>query len=260
MTRQLSTKEAKAQALPGSDVFRYSHLLYHDSLNRDHGVVRLNIEALRAFGDTLLIARRTELCQEQRAASDWLAKGGLQSGLAYPWGALSIARMECINYEHLKIACGFELHLKARLLAQGFVIHEIDAKAPGLQDLAKSQWQRPISRAELFEATEYMFDGQANYLPALKQGSVRFSWLTEKPAYIAALGLPTSFVEVIDEFRQLRNQIHLPGDVMETPKISALQEPISSIITEFLNAEVICWSNSLIDAYQMHWPKLEQLR
>jgi hypothetical protein len=168
--------------------------------------------------------------------------------------------MEYINYEHLKIACGFELHLKARLLFRDFVVHEIDAKAPGFRDLANAQLQRPISRAELFHATDYKFDGQANYLPGLKQGSVRFSWLTERPAYIAALGLPTPLVEVIDEFRQLRNQIHFPGDVLETPRISALQDPISEIITGFLNTEVIAWSNSLIDAYQMNWPKLEQLR
>ena len=248
-----------AQGLPGSDVFRYSHLLYHDALNRDHGVVRLNIEALRAFGDTLLIARRAELSREQQAVAEWLAKGGFQSGHEYPWGAHSFARMEYINYEHLKIACGFELHLKARLLFRDFLVHEIDAKDLSFRALATEQSQRPISRGELLQITDFRFDGNTNYLPGLKQGSIRFSWLTEKPAYIAALGLPTHLVEVIDEFRQLRNQIHFPGDVLETPRINAMTAPISEILTEFINHEIIAWSNSLIEAYKMNWPKLERL-
>lgn len=256
----MSAKEAQAQGLSGSDVFKNTHLLYYNSFHRDHGVVRLNIEALRAFGDTILIARRKELDQERRAASDWLANRGFERGLSFPKHPFLIEYMHHINYEHLKIACGFELHLKARLLARDFVVHEIDAKTPGLQELAKSQKQRPISRAELFKATDYLFDGKANYLPGLKQGSIFFSWLTEKPTYVEAMGLPMELIEVIDEFRQLRNQIHLPGDVLETPKISAIQEPIFNIITEFLNTEVIGWSNLLIDTHKMHYPKLEHLR
>ena len=36
--------------------------------------------------------------------------------------------MEYVNYENLKIASGFELHLKARLLGGDYVLHEIDPK------------------------------------------------------------------------------------------------------------------------------------
>ena len=67
-------------------------------------------------------------------------------------------------------------------------------------------------------------------------------------------------VEVIEEFRQLRNQIHFPGDILETPRINSLGAPVSQVIADFLNTEVICWTNSLIETYQMNWPKLEQIR
>ena len=259
MPPHLPTSEARALGLPGSDVYRYSHLLYIDPLHRDNGAVRLNIEALHAFRDTILIARSTELKKEQAEVATWLAQGGFESNRDYPWGATSMKRMEYINYEHLKIACGFELHLKARLLARDVVIHEIDAKAPGCRDLASEQTQRPVSRAELFSVTSYRFDGNSNYLPGLKQGSIRFSWLTEKPEYSRALELRADVVEIIDEFRELRNQIHFPGDILETPKISALKQPISEFLTQFLNSEVIQSSNALIEAHKMNRRPIEPL-
>lgn len=259
MQPHLSTHHAKALGLPGSDVFKYSHLLYLDDLHRDHGAVSLNIEAVRAFRDTLLIAHRATLAREQEDVIAWFALGGFDSGKPYPWRTVSAARMEHINYEHLKIACGFELHLKARLLARDMIIHEIDQKENGCKNLATDQSRRPIKKAELFAVTNYKFDGQLNYLPGLKQSSLRFSWLTEKTDYAAALGLPATLLEVIDEFRQLRNQIHLPGDVLETPKINSLQRPISEVVVDFLNTEVIQWSNELILTHNMSWPILPRL-
>lgn len=260
MQQQAPTKEAQAQGLTGSDTFKYSDLLYYSPFHRDHGVVRLNIEALRAFGDTILIARRKELDQERRVVVDWLENREVESGLDFPRCPISIDYMHSINLEHFKIACGFELHLKARLLARDFVVHEIDPKTSGLQELAKSQRLRPISRTELFKVTDYFFSGKVNYLPGLKQRSVLFSWLTEKPAYVEVMDLPSQLVEMIDEFRQLRNQIHLPGDVLETPKISAVQAPLFNVMTNFLNTEVIERSNSLIDVHKMPYPKLEFLK
>jgi hypothetical protein len=259
MPTHLPTSEARAQGLPGSDVYRYSHLLYIDELHRDHGAVGLNVEALHAFRDTILIARRAGLKTEQSKKADWFARRGFETGLDYPWGPASIKRMEYINYEHLKIACGFELHLKARLLARDFVIHEIDAKTPGCKDLAAEQCHRPINRAELFRVTNYMFGGGSNYLPGLKRGSLRFSWLTEKPEYASALKLESEVLEVIDEYRELRNQIHFPGDVFDTPKINALQQPIEDFLAQFLSSEVIDWSNSLIQAHNMSRRPIEPL-
>ena len=34
MPVRITTEEAKKQSLPGFDVYRYAHLLYHDDLNR----------------------------------------------------------------------------------------------------------------------------------------------------------------------------------------------------------------------------------
>ena len=80
MPPHITTEEAKKQSLPGFDVYRYSHLLYHDDLNRDFGVVRLNVEAIKAFSDTVTIVQRHALAAEQAAASAMLAREGVMLG------------------------------------------------------------------------------------------------------------------------------------------------------------------------------------
>lgn len=140
MPDHITTEEAKRQGLPGFDVYRYTHLLYHDDLNRDFGVVRLDIEAVKAFSDTVTLARRHALAAEQAAVKQWLNQGGFDANLTYPWGEASLASMEHVNYENLKIASGFELHLKARLLAGDYVLHELDPKVDGYKALAAEQF------------------------------------------------------------------------------------------------------------------------
>jgi hypothetical protein len=119
--------------------------MYHDAVNRDFVVVQLNREALKAFSDTVIVSRRHELAAETAAFKDYLARGGLASGESPPLGAATHAFMEYVNYENLKIACGFELHLKSRLVASDVVVHEIDDHSQDYKALAKEQKGRPIS-------------------------------------------------------------------------------------------------------------------
>lgn len=259
MPLHITTTEAKKQLLPGFDVYRYTHLLYHDDLNRDFGAVRLNVEAIKAFSDTVTIMQRHAIAAEQAAEKQWLDKGGFEANLPYPWGAASLASMEYINYEHLKIASAFELHLKARLLARNYVLHEIDAKASGCKSLADDQKNRPVQRQELITIHPFHFDGRQNYLPGLKESSLKFSWLTDKPAYRAASGLTDQQLDIIKDYRLLRNQVHFPGDILEASSIQAFPRPIIDFLTEFINTEIVAWSNSLIGKYNMNYKPLEAL-
>lgn len=256
MPPHIATEEAKKQSLPGFDVYRYSHLLYHDDLNRDFGVVRLNVEALKAFSDTVTLTRRHSLSAEQAAVKEWLDRGGIEAGLPFPWGEATRASMEYANYEHLKIASGFELHLKARLLARDYVLHEIDAKITGYKALAAEQFDRPIQKQELFAIQPYHFDGRQNYLPGLRAASLKFSWLTDNPAYRAALGLTDQQLDIIGDYRQLRNQVHFPGDIIDVPHIQAFPRPIIEFLAAFINDELVFRSNDLITKYKMGFQPL----
>lgn len=259
MPPHISTDDAQKQALPGSDSFRYSHLLYKDDLHRDFGAVRLNIEALKAFSDSITVGQRHELSADREAERLWLARGGLESRLPDPWGSTSWKSLEYINFEHFKIASAFELHLKSRLLGRNYVLHEIDAQLPDYKSLEKQQRTRPIEKGELFAIRPYHFDGKQNYLPGLREGSLRFSLLTQKPAYRAALDLPDKEIDIIEEYRLLRNQIHLPGDAFEMPNIRAFGRPIIDFLSAFINAELINWSNLLIARHEMNYRPIARL-
>lgn len=248
----ISTAQAQQQGRLGSDVFQYSHLLYHDSLNRDAGVVYLNIEAYKSFFDTVLISERHPIATERSAAKDWLVMGGFASGTPLPRLAAIDTHMEFVNYENFKIASGFELHLKARLLANDFVIHEIDNQDQDYRDLANAQKTRPISKHELFAIRSYHFNGKRNYLPDLRESSLKFSILVKKPAYRTALKLPSNYLDIIDDYRLLRNQIHLPGDIIESPNIQAYNGPIIDFLVYFINTEIVAFSNTLIKNHNLN--------
>lgn len=241
----LSTADAKTAELPGHDVYRYSHVLYHDDINRDAGALYLCREALNAFSDTVMISRRHALSAEQLAVKRYLATGGHVRGLNPPDSPETLEQSKWANFENLKVASGFELTLKAILLENNYIVQQIDERAPAYKALANKQKQIPIDKTVLFAIDGYRFDGHINYLPGLKETSLKFSTLVQQLDYRAALGLPPHDLDLIDEFRDLRNQIHFPGDIANTPKLQAHPTPIVDFVVSFINCEIVQRINRL---------------
>ena len=233
-----------------------THMLYFDGFHRDHGAIALSRQALTVFCDTILFGRRNELLREDQVLREWEAAGNtLATSLCppSPWG---LARLERYVYENMKIASGFELHLKARLIEAGFVVHVIQESDPW-KVLQKQQRLRPIRVSEMTSLCPYISTQTERYLPGVMQQSLNFSRITTKPAYIAALGLPAPTVEIIDEYRELRNQIHLPGDIQQSPKIQAHGRPLDFLL-EFANTNIVDWANGLLTRHpRMAWPPLQ---
>ena len=230
----------------------YSHLIYLEDFHRDHGTVSLNLEAMKAFGDTILIRHRAELRAESAAAQP------LDKPL--PPMPAHYALLHYLNYENLKIAAAFELHLKARLLAQDFVLHLIDRKAgPAYKALADKQESEPVSKAELTALSPYVSNQTSRYLPGLRDSSLGFELLVRKQHYISALGLTASEAGAIDDYRRLRNGIHLPGDVLDTPHLAALGMPAGEFLLQFINTNIVPRVNGLITKHAFNWPPLQLL-
>lgn len=225
--------------------------MYLDDVNRDAAVLTLNLEALKPFFDTVMVTQRAALAAESAAVTAWARRGGLEAGLPFPWASLTLTRtyIEYVNYEHLKIASGFELHLKARLLARDFLVHEIDRRTAGCRNLASEQYHRPIRKQELLAIQEYRFDGTQNYLPGLRAESLKFFLLTDEPNYRAALDLTDQQLDIIRDYRHLRNQIHFPGELFETPAIQAYPGHIADFIVAFVNTEIVDWSHRIMAQY-----------
>ncbi|HEY4218004.1 MAG TPA: hypothetical protein VGM67_12755 [Gemmatimonadaceae bacterium] len=258
MTFPISTEDAKAQGLPGSDVYRRSAFLYLDDLHRHWGAVSLNTEAVRAFTDTIEISERQALAQHRAELRAWIANGALAAGLDMPWSRSDHDRMEYVNYEHLKLASGFELHLKARLLAAGYLVHCLDRNDSRYTQLSREQRERPVVHSEAKAVEGHQFDGKQNFLPGLTASSLKFSWITKKSAYRQVLGLSDETLNIIDDYRQLRNQIHLPGEFSDTPAIRAFGKPIIEFLLPFLNTEIVDWSNGVIEKYGLLFRKIPQ--
>lgn len=254
--QHISTEDARTQGIAGSDVFRYTHLLYKDDVHRDYGVVRLNIEAIKAFSDTVTVMRRHELAAEHAAIGKWFEEGGMAAGTPFPRDEATTARSEYRNDENLKIAAGFELHLKARLLAGDYVVHKIDKRTTGCSTIARDQRERPVKKTELMAVQQFRFDGKENYLPGLDDASLEFKLLVSEAAYRAALGLTDQQLAIIEDYRRLRNQIHFPGDRVGIPGIGAYGRPIAEFLVEFINTEVIACANALIRRHDFNYKPL----
>ena len=252
-------EEARSKQLPGSEVFRRSHLYYFSDFNRDWGVVALNREAYKAFSDTILVRHRAELEAGRKAMEEWLKQGGFSSSLPFPWSAAGQSQLEYMNLEYLKLGCGFELHLKARLLSRDYLVHNVE-KNDRYRTLANEQKQRPVKKVELLTIDGFRFNGRENYLPGLKPRSIDFWLLTDKEEYIKALDLPRETIAVIKHYRKLRNQIHLPGDDAETPELPEFRNrPILEFLLSFVNMEVVSWSNQIIANRGFTFPRLADL-
>lgn len=112
----------------------------------------------------------------------------------------------------------------------------------------------------MFEVTEYHFDGKINYLPGLRETSLKFPLVAENKAYIEALELPAEIVSIVQEYRRLRNMIHLPGDFSSTPFLASLQRPVAEILLEFIRSELFSKSEALVARHGLNPAQLNRFR
>ena len=259
MPYPMTSKEAQQQRLPGHDVYKSTHSVYLSDFHRDHAVVRLNFESLKAFCDTITVGQRHQLARERSADEVWHDSGGWDAGLELPPAHSTLAMLEYLNFEYLKIASAFEIHLKARLLSTDHVLHVIDHSSPRHKVLAEEQRERPILKAALLSLSEFQFDGAKNYLAGLKSESIKFSWLSDRPKYRAVLNLADQQLDIVQDFRRLRNEIHFPGDALDSPNIRAYPGPISDFLVGFINQEIINWSNRLSAKWAFTFKRLTPL-
>lgn len=250
MINHISSAEAVAQGLPGRDTYKASHLVYKDDINRGGGVLHLCLEAYYAFMDSIMISERHAMAQEELNTKLWLAEGGLQSG-RWVDAPITFKWLKYLNLEHLKIASGFEITLKSVLLEKSYIVQEIDRNIDSYRFLAEKQKIEPVYSHEILKIEGYRYDGMLNYLPGLTSKSLGFEQILKKPKYRAALGLPHCELELIDEFRSLRNEIHFPHDAISTPIRSAYPIPVLDFLLRFINDWVINRSNLISTKLQI---------
>lgn len=241
----MTEEQARKQGLPGSDVFIRSQLAYKDNINNASFVAYLNGEALLAFKNTYALVYNETIKAEDEALTQWLHQ--CTTGLM-PQTPYSFSRMQYINLENLLIGSAFELHFKAKLISKGYIV-QIIKKAGNFKTLHKDQLKKPIHKNELFAVESYMYDSdrQTNILNGLCASSVKFKTML-KPAYAVMLDISPNICQLADYYRQLRNQIHMPGDAISTRPPTAYEN--TSFVDDlklYINEHIVDYTNSLIE-------------
>lgn len=241
----MTDEQAREQGLPGSDVFIRSQLAYKDNINNASFVAYLNGEALLAFKNTYALVYSETIRVEDEALAQWFDQGATGS---MPQSPYSFSRMRYINLENLLLGSAFELHFKAKLISKGYVV-QIIKNAGNFKTLHENQLKKPIHKNELFAVEAYMYDSerQTNILNGLCASSVEFKTML-KPAYTVMLGIPPNICQLADYYRQLRNQIHMPGDAISIRPPAAYKN--TSFVDDlklYINEHIVDHTNSLIE-------------
>lgn len=150
----------------------------------------------------------------------------------------------------VRICICFENYMKAKLLADGFLIHELDKGMAGMKELAAAQRIRPV---KLREAEQLNGGWQSSseglgYLKGVKRHTLKMSWMLGE-AYQTSIGLPESVLQHLSRLNSDRNELHFylsDGFSTSSETIKALRELI-----RFVKGPMTTMHDSLIDNYDL---------
>lgn len=249
----IPNKIAREQNLPGSDVYLNSHTMYMKGINRAHGAAMLNYESYKAFEDLFLIKYCNEIENETIWHNDFQASGKMIGIDECKWPMYQMRFTEIQNIEYLKIGCGLELCLKAKLVSLGVVIHVIDPKDTNYGQLAKRQKNAPVHADEVMAISDYMYNGSMNILPGISEKSLQFSTLIDKRDYCDLYDLDKAELETIRNYRDLRNGIHLPSDPIKFNGNASMKwKDQIQFIKGFVRKHIIDVNRSICLAHSLH--------
>ena len=255
----ISEQEARQRQLSGCDVFKRTQLAYKDNLHRDHFAVSLNREALKIFNLTVTFGQHYQLKAEAAKFKQQIADGTFKLE-NYQISEQHWRLLEYMNLEFFYIATGFELHFKSWLVQKDFIVNIID-KAEPFKNLKNQQRDRPIKKTELFALGDFQYDTdkQINILEGMTEQSLGFNTICNTTNYVSALNISNEIICMVEDYRNLRNQIHLPGDPCETPNISRIGENATEMLIDFINDRIVDNSNNLIQQYNFNFSPLTKL-
>jgi hypothetical protein len=256
----ITETEARQQNLPGSDVFTKGQLAYKDVINRDAFVVSINNEAYKMFLLSTLIGHYPTLVSDQLKMKTAIKNG--TAHLAFQeMSQINKGRLENMNLEFFYIATGFELSFKACLLQNNYVIHNFEDKGI-FKELNKQQRLRPVHKSELFDISGYFYDPnkKINILKGITVQSLNFKLICNKPTYTSILGVTEDILDIAEDYRNRRNQIHLPGGgLVDAPNLTRIGEKLMPAMVEFINSNIVDNTNKLREKHGFVFGELKRL-
>lgn len=248
----ITTETARELKLQGWDTFDSNCIGYINNMHQIWFAVNLNNEAYKILKDTILIARNQQLSKECALRVNEIRND---------YNDLTEAPLldkYTKNYllDYVKIALALELHLKARLVEQGYIVHYINNSGK-LKLLYKKQKSEPITITEFLDIAPYMYDEtkMINLLPGLKDSSLEFSHILNQKNYLEKLKIDSEYINIIDDVRKIRNTIHLPGNI---PNMSYKKDDKNIKLLLFINEYIINNTNKMIRENKLKFKELEK--
>lgn len=150
----------------------------------------------------------------------------------------------------VRICICFENFMKAKLLADGFIIHELDQNAEELKELARKQRKEPISLRNIEEVCggwQRTPDG-SGCLKGVRRQTLKLSCML-KPDYQKQIRLPLDVARSVDKFAAKRNELHLylsDGLSTSTEAIASLEGMIA-----FAHGPMVTMHDSIIENHDL---------
>jgi hypothetical protein len=256
----ITETEARQQNLPGSDVFTNRQAAYKNDIDRDDFVVSINNEAYKMFLLSTLIGHyptlRSDALKMETAIENGTAHLAIQE-----MSQINKDRLENMNLEFFYIATGFELSFKACLLQNNYVIHNFEEK-DNFKDLYKKQKKEPVHKSELLEAGGYFYNQIKKhiFLKGITAKSLDFKLICTKPTYTSTLGVTDDILNIAEDYRNRRNQIHLPGGALvEAPNLKRIGKKVMPAMIEFINSNIVDNTNKLRKKHGFGFGELKRL-
>lgn len=150
----------------------------------------------------------------------------------------------------IKICICFENYMKAKLLLNEFVVHEIK-ETTEYKTLKHNQKKRPIETFEIKKIETWKkIDGEESYyLPGLTKKTIQFNIMLNKEKYQKVIGLSPEIRKIISKINDQRNSLHfLTGEMGSYGK-----ERVNEIkqIIDFVETELFILQNQLVDDLEL---------
>ena len=125
--------------------------------------------------------------------------------------------------------------------------------AASFKALRKKQDQEPVTKQELLAIEGFYYNGERNILRGLTSESLKFGKILNQPSYRCMLGKSEDFLDIVEDYRNLRNQIHLPRDFVEAPHLAQYAGySLMEVLEKFINEEIVACNNKLIAKWNLN--------
>jgi hypothetical protein len=146
----------------------------------------------------------------------------------------------------IKISICFENYMKAKLIVNGYVVHNI-SNEPLNSTLRNKQKEQPVSLKEIMEIHSWVKSERSEHylLKCLTEHTIKFSTMLSKKGYRDVLCMPVDIVRIVREVGEKRNTLHyLTGEFGKYG-----DKPLADLraLIEFVESDIRALQNQMVD-------------